>query len=122
MSYAFALHFAGSVKNKSTSSSITIVNGWCIATNLCSSSLYSNNGNSTTHKKLYLFSSIRFSSLPKYNLSAPSACHTISFLSAANKSKSPFSQAIAFLIFSISSSFKNLEKLDLTVPSSSTAI
>ena len=118
ISYAFARTAPGSESILSQSSSIGIVNGWCIAINLFSSSDHSRSGNSVTQRKLYLFSSIRPSSAPSMRRSAPSTFHTILFLSAAKRSKSPGFPFIFATSASSSASVINLANDDLYVPSS----
>ena len=113
MSYAFARILPGSESILSQSSSIGMVNGWCIAIKRFSSSDHSNSGNSVTHKKLYWFGSSRSNSFASSRRSAPSTFHTILFLSAANNNKSPGSPCIAETSAFNSSSVMNFAKEDL---------
>ena len=122
MSYAFARTFPGSVSRSGRSSSISMVNGWCIAVKRFSSSLHSRSGNSVTHTKRYSFLSKRSICFASSRRSAPSTSYTNFVLSAAKRRRSPGLPSIAFTRASISSSVMNLAKEDFLVPSSAIAM
>ena len=54
-SYAFALTLSGCSSSSGMSSGFGIVNGWCVAMSLCSSSLHSKSGKSTIQRHSNLF-------------------------------------------------------------------
>ena len=118
ISYAFARTLPGSLSMYWRSSSIGIVNGWCIAVKRFCSSLHSRSGNSVIHINLYSFLSKRSIWRASSRRSAPNTSHTTLFLSAAKRSRSPFSPSIAWIKFFCSSSVMNFAKEDFTVPSS----
>ena len=113
ISYAFARTAPGFVSISSRSSSIGMVNGWCIATKRPCSSEYSNNGNSVTQRNLKSSFFNRSSCLASSRRRFPSTSNTTLSLSAANNNRSPGFPSIAFTRALNSSSVMNLAKEDL---------
>ena len=121
-SYACALTRSGSVSRYSRSSGYGIVNGWCIATYLPSSSEYSNSGKSITNISLKSSFFLRSSIVPRSFLKAPSTFLTVASLSAQNRIKSPGFAATLSRSSFITSSEKYFVKIVYSCASGRTAI
>ena len=108
ISYATAHTAPGSDVSFSMSSGRGIVKGWCIATQRCSSLLYSNIGKSVIQSKHGLLLSIISKRSAKLQRSAPSESHTTLFSSlATSSSTSPGSAPIASRMADTSSGERN---------------